>query len=310
MGEFLQQFLACLGGFTCLVFLVKCVRLLKYFSPLVWRTVPESFFRSMGEWAVITGSGDGIGKAYSFELARRGLNIVLISRTLTKMQKVASEIEQSTGRKVKIIQADFTRRNVYNDIEDGLQGLEIGILVNNVGMLSSPSPTRFLNGPENDGDLINCNIFSVTKMTRMILKQMVSRQKGLILNVSSAVGTFVCPLYAVYSASKAFVCMFSKALQAEYKGKGIIIQALTPLGVSTQMTNWVETNLFMKSAEDFARQSLECVTFGDETCGSLSHEFLAKIIKCIPEWIIHSDWLQETMLVRFTEKEKKNGKST
>ncbi|XP_033020606.1 testosterone 17-beta-dehydrogenase 3 [Lacerta agilis] len=310
MGEFLQQFLSCLGGITCLIFLVKCVRLLKYFSPLVWSTVPESFFRSMGEWAVITGSGDGIGKAYSFELARRGLNIVLISRTLTKMQKVASEIEQSTGRKVKIIQADFTRRNVYNDIEESLQGLEIGILVNNVGMLPSPFPARFLNGPENDEGIINCNIFSVTKMTRMILKQMVSRQKGLILNLSSATGTFVCPLYTVYSASKAFVYMFSKALQAEYKGKGIIIQALTPFGVSTPMSNWAKTNLFIKSAEDFARQSLEYVTFGDETCGSLAHEFLARFIKSIPVWIIHSDRLQETVLVKFAEKVKKNGKST
>uniref|UniRef100_A0ACB8ERC6 Uncharacterized protein n=1 Tax=Sphaerodactylus townsendi TaxID=933632 RepID=A0ACB8ERC6_9SAUR len=104
----------------------------------------------MGEWAVITGAGDGIGKAYSFELAKRGLNTVLISRTLETLRKVASEIEKATGRNVKIIQADFTKNNIYDDIEKSLQGLEIGILVNNVGMLHNPHPCCFLNGSKED----------------------------------------------------------------------------------------------------------------------------------------------------------------
>ncbi|XP_061465138.1 17-beta-hydroxysteroid dehydrogenase type 3 [Rhineura floridana] len=274
MGEFQQQFFTCLGGIICLFFLVKCILFLKYFSRFIWHTLPPSFFLSMGEWAVITGAGDGIGKAYSLELAKRGLNIVLISRTLEKLHKVASEIEQSTGRKVKIIQADFTRKDIYGDIEESLQGLEIGILINNVGMIPSPFPSHFLHGPDKDEDLINCNIISVTKMTRIILKQMVSRQKGLILNLSSALGTFPCPLYTTYSASKAFVYTFSKALQSEYKGKGIIIQAVTPFGISTPMTMYTKPNLITKTAEVFARESLEYVTFGDETSGCLAHEIL------------------------------------
>ncbi|MBW04266.1 Testosterone 17-beta-dehydrogenase 3, partial [Eschrichtius robustus] len=61
-------------------------------------------------------------------------------------------------------------------------------------------------------------------MTQLILKHMESRRKGLILNISSGVALFPWPLYSTYSASKAFVCTFSKALQAEYKEKGIIIQ--------------------------------------------------------------------------------------
>ncbi|XP_065455474.1 17-beta-hydroxysteroid dehydrogenase type 3 isoform X3 [Chrysemys picta bellii] len=235
MGEFQQQLLTLFGGLICLFTLVKCIRFLKYFFPYVWNALPQSFFRSMGEWAVVTGAGDGIGKAYSLELAKRGLNIVMISRTLEKLQKVATEIEQATGRNVKIIQADFTKDYIYENIEECLQGLEIGILVNNVGMLHNPLPCRFLNGADTDENLISCNIISVTKMTRIILKQMEPRQKGLILNLSSGLGTFPCPLYTIYSASKAFVCTFSKALQAEYKAKGIIIQAcilqLIPLWV-------------------------------------------------------------------------------
>ncbi|KYO20696.1 testosterone 17-beta-dehydrogenase 3 isoform D [Alligator mississippiensis] len=268
----------------------------------------------MGEWAVITGAGDGIGKAYCFELARRGLNIAMISRTLEKLQKVATEIEQATGRKVKVIQADFTKDYVYEAIEESLQGLEIGILVNNVGMLHNPVPCRFLNGPDIAENLINCNVISVTKghmigMTRIILKQMEPRQKGLILNLSSGLGTFPCPLYTLYSASKAYICTFSKALQAEYKKKGIIIQVVTPYGVSTPMTKYQKPNVIMKTAEEYVKESLEYVTFGDEIFGCLSHEILACVLQLIPLWIFHSERFQEVVLHAFTSYLKNSWRS-
>uniref|UniRef100_A0A8C8S0H8 Hydroxysteroid 17-beta dehydrogenase 3 n=1 Tax=Pelusios castaneus TaxID=367368 RepID=A0A8C8S0H8_9SAUR len=292
MGEFQQQLFTLFGGLICLFTLVKCSRFLKYFFLRVWNALPQSFFRSMGEWAVVTGAGDGIGKAYSFELAKHGLNIVMISRTLEKMQTVAAEIEEATGRNVKIIQADFTKDDIYENIEESLQGLEIGILVNNVGMLHNPLPCCFLNGPDTDENLISCNIISavkvrITQTFNIYLKKNSTReiycskqQKGLILNLSSGLGTFPCPLYAMYSASKAFVCMFSKALQAEYKAKGIIIQVVTPYGVSTQMTMYQNPNLITKTAEEFVRESLNYVTVGEETFGCLAHEILVIKFNC------------------------------
>ncbi|KAM4807987.1 17-beta-hydroxysteroid dehydrogenase type 3 [Rhinophrynus dorsalis] len=302
-------FFTVLGLLLCLHLMLKFLSFLKYLFPHLWGVLPESFFRSMGEWAVVTGAGDGIGKAYSIELANCGMNIVMISRTLEKMQKVAVEIEQSTGRNVKTIQADFTKDNIYEDIEERIQGLEIGILVNNVGMLHSPDPCRFLTGPDNDKNLVNCNITSVVKMTRIILKQMEERKKGLILNISSAFGRFPCPLYAIYSASKAFVTTFSKALQAEYKSKGIIIQAVTPYGVSTPMTKNQNTNVITKSPRDFVKHSLNYVTFGDETFGCFAHEVLGCIVNCIPLWVIHSTAVQEKFLHIFSKAQNKNPKS-
>ncbi|XP_009980144.1 PREDICTED: testosterone 17-beta-dehydrogenase 3-like [Tauraco erythrolophus] len=277
MEAFQHQLLTIIGGLVCVCTLVKCIRFMKYILPHSWSALPQTFFRSLGEWAVVTGAGDGLGKAYSFELAKRGLNIVMISRTLEKLQRVASEVEQATGQKVKVIQADFTRNSVYENIEKGLQGLDIGVLVNNVGMLHSPLPCRFLNGPDIDENLVNCNIISVTKMTKIILKQMEPRQKGLILNLSSGLGTFPCPLYTMYSASKAFISTFSKALQAEYKTKGIIIQVVAPYGVSTPMTMYQKPGLITKTAEEFVSESLDYVTFGDEIFGCLAHEMLLNL---------------------------------
>uniref|UniRef100_A0A1L1RTH3 Hydroxysteroid 17-beta dehydrogenase 3 n=1 Tax=Gallus gallus TaxID=9031 RepID=A0A1L1RTH3_CHICK len=269
MEDFQHQLLIVTGALICFSALLKCIRFMKYTFPHVWSALPQAFFRSLGEWAVVTGAGDGLGKAYSFELAKRGLNIVMISRTLEKLQRVANEIEQATGQKVKVIQADFTRNSVYKNIEKDLEGLEIGVLVNNVGMLHNPLPCRFLNAPDVDENLVNCNIISVTKVCTVCVKS-----KGLILNLSSGLGTFPCPLYTIYSASKAFICTFSKALQAEYKEKGIIIQVVAPYGISTPMTMHQKPGLITKTAEEFVSESLHYVTFGDEIFGCLAHELL------------------------------------
>nr|KAF6433585.1 hydroxysteroid 17-beta dehydrogenase 3 [Molossus molossus] len=147
MGAALEHLFISVGMLVCLVYLVKWVRFSKCIYLHFWKVLPRSFLKSMGQWAVITGAGDGIGKAYSFELARQGLNVVLISRTLEKLQAVAMEIESTTGSSVRIIQADFTKDDIYGYIEEKLKGLEIGILVNNVGMLPSLLPSHFLDTP-------------------------------------------------------------------------------------------------------------------------------------------------------------------
>ncbi|KAM5261293.1 17-beta-hydroxysteroid dehydrogenase type 3 isoform 2-T2 [Hipposideros larvatus] len=281
MGEVVEQLFIFVGLLVCLVYLVKCVRFSKCVFLHFWKVLPRSFLKSMGQWAVITGAGDGIGKAYSFELARQGLNVVLISRTLEKLQAIAVEIECTIGSSVKIIQADFTKDDIYEHIKEKLNGLEIGILVNNVGMLPSFLPSQFLNTPGDIQSLIHCNITSVVKMTQLVLKHMESRRKGLILNISSGAALFPWPLYSMYSASKAFVCTFSKALQAEYKAKGIIIQVLTPYAVSTPMTKNLNTSLITKTADEFVKESLNYVTTGDEICGCLAYEILTLMLLSI-----------------------------
>ncbi|XP_063786865.1 very-long-chain 3-oxoacyl-CoA reductase-B-like [Pseudophryne corroboree] len=236
-----------------------------------WRTD----LRKYGGWAVVTGASDGIGKAYAEELARRGLNVVLISRTLKKLQSVAEGIELQTGRKTKIIQVDFTGGpEIYPKIEEGLKDMDIGILVNNVGILYSELECKILDVPDVDqslNNIINCNILSVVHMTRLVLPQMVSRKKGLIINMSSGIGTHPYSLYTVYSATKAFMDFFSRGVHAEYKSDGITVQSVLPLLVSTPMNLSIEDTITVKKAEDFAREALNTVGYTTRTAGCLSH---------------------------------------
>ncbi|XP_028661171.1 17-beta-hydroxysteroid dehydrogenase type 3 [Erpetoichthys calabaricus] len=297
--DLLQLTFISLGAVVVFCAALKVYYFLKIFSPKIWCPVPDLFFISLGEWAVVTGATDGIGREYAFELAKRGMNIVLISRTLEKLERVANEIVETTGRKVKVIQADFTMNDIYENVEEQLKGLEIGILVNNVGMLNSYTPCRFLDTENLDKiipKLINCNMTSLVMMSKIVLPHMLKRQKGLILNLSSGVGLFPCPYYNIYSASKVFVERFSRGLQAEYHSAGVIIQCIAPFGVSTAMTHYQQKNVVTKSAKDFVVESLDFVLLGDYTFGCFIHEILAWIIKAIPLKLIHSDFILDTFL--------------
>ncbi|XP_075713745.1 very-long-chain 3-oxoacyl-CoA reductase-like [Rhinoderma darwinii] len=244
-----------------------------------------------GRWAVVTGAADGIGKAYALELAKRGLDVVLISLTMEKLKRVAAEIEKESGRKIKYIQADFTGgSNIYHRIQEELKGLEIGVLVNNVGMKISELPCTFLDTPNLEkmlDSITNCNILSAVQMTRTVLPQMVQRKKGLIINISSEAGNRPYPMSLMYSSSKVFVDFFSRGLHTEYKSQGITVQCVMPLLVSTNMTYKIKPNIFVKSADAFAGEALNTVGYTQRTNGCLSHSLQSSALGLLSDDIFH-----------------------
>ncbi|XP_076471904.1 very-long-chain 3-oxoacyl-CoA reductase-like isoform X2 [Babylonia areolata] len=157
-----------------------------------------------GRWAVVTGSTDGIGKSYALQLAEKGMDIVLISRNPQKLSAVAEQIVQHFQVSVKVITADFKKTDIYDNIKQQLTGLDIGVLVNNVGMVDR----QFQYFCESDDfeqqnrDTVNVNVLSCVMMTSIVLPEMVQRKRGAIINLSSVFGLRPSPFMTVYSATK------------------------------------------------------------------------------------------------------------
>ncbi|CAN7937368.1 unnamed protein product [Ixodes hexagonus] len=255
-----------------------------------------------GEWAVVTGGTDGIGRQYARQLAKRGLNIILISRNMDKLRATAQELGKwrihlawivDFRVRTHVIQADLSEgRHIYPEIGRQLEGKEIGILINNAGVMYD-SPSLFLNVPEKKlVESVNINMMAVMMMTYLVLPQMVERKKGVIVNISSISSFYPLPLMAVYSASKVFVDWFSMALDYEYKDKGIIVQSLIPSYISTKLvrfSNFLSTpSIIVPDAQTFVRSSLQTIGVSKRTTGFWTHG-----IQASARSILQGYWMYE-----------------
>ncbi|KAJ8984494.1 hypothetical protein NQ317_006154 [Molorchus minor] len=242
--------------------------------------------KDTGKWAaffyflVITGATDGIGKAYAELLAKRGLHIILISRTQSKLDAVAKEIEAKYNVEIKTISADFTdTTHIYKEIDKQLTGLDIGILVNNVGM-SYPHPEYFLDvkNEEMYQNIINCNIFSVTNMCKIVMPGMVERRRGVVVNISSTASQIPSPLLTVYSASKSYVRKFSADLADEYSKYGITIQCLLPGYVATNMSKIRSSTWMAPHPLKYVEEAMKFIGIKEDTTGYFPHSLMVGVV--------------------------------
>ncbi|KAK1126916.1 hypothetical protein K0M31_004537 [Melipona bicolor] len=243
---------------------------------------------TFGDWAVVTGSTDGIGKAYAKELASRGINLVLISRNLEKLEKTKNEITQDNPTiKVKIIVADFSKgKEIFEKLAEQLKDIPIGILVNNVGLMYS-YPMYVGEVPEDMlWDIINVNIGATTLMTRIVIGQMQKRGKGAIVNLSSGSAFQPLPLMTVYAATKIYIKSFSEALRAEYSKFGLTIQYLTPYFVNTNMNMYSDrlqiSSIFVPHPTTYAKDAINTLGKVNSSTGYWTHEIQKIITLLVP----------------------------
>ena len=190
-----------------------------------------------GKVALVTGAGQGIGKAIALRLAYDGADIALVDLNDEKISIVAKEIEQ-IGRKATTIIADVSDRDqVYtaiNTTESELGGFDI--IVNNAG-IAQVAPISEVE-PESVRQILAVNVEGVLWGIQAAAKKFIERGvKGKIINASSIAGHDGFAMLGVYCATKFAVRALTQAAAKEYASHGITVNAYCPGVVGTDM--WV-----------------------------------------------------------------------
>jgi short-subunit dehydrogenase len=178
--------------------------------------------------ALITGASSGIGMAFTDLLARDRYDLVLVARNVRQLDDIAASLRTRYNVTVQVLPADLSRPGAPDAIMQALEAgqIHVDLLINNAG--------SGLLGPFIKTDLatelamIQVNVVALTALTKHLVRGMVARRHGRILNVASTAAFQPGPLMAVYYASKAYVLSFSQALANELVDTGVTVTALCP----------------------------------------------------------------------------------
>jgi len=219
--------------------------------------------------AVITGASSGIGLELAGLMAFDRIDLVLASRNREKLETIRDNLTKKYGIKVKIIQIDLSDEASPEKLFDEVKksGLQIDYLINNAGF---GDYGFFIDSdPDKLSRMIDLNIKTLTRLTRLFAPLMVLQGRGAIMNVASTAAFQPGPLMAVYYATKAYVLSFSQALAKELEGSGVTVTALCPGATDTgfkSAANLEGSKLFagkrIASALDVARYGYKAMLKG------------------------------------------------
>lgn len=272
-----------------------------------------------GEVAVITGASDGIGKAMAIQLARKGIRkFLLIARNEDRLKDAATELElvAPTAVSVSRLVIDFaeeTAEEVFAKVSAAVEGLSVGILVNNVG-ISYPHAMYYDEVPLSLlEELINVNVRSTLVVTRAIMPGMKARKRGLIVCIGSGASELPSdPLYAAYAATKASSEAFCRSLKVEAVPYGIDVQCQVPLLVTTKLSKCRTPGLLRPSANSYASCAVRAMAHAGR-CASptvspnLVHAFVLGLANFMPRCIWSKIRMGQCVSIRQRALKKKEG---
>lgn len=186
-----------------------------------------------GRTALVTGASSGIGLCFCRELAGRGCNIVAVSNQREQLEVCATELAGQYGVDVTPIYADLTKDADIDNMMAMLDGVHIDYLINNAGIFSFAPVTE--TSPGKLQCYIDLHIKAVTTLTRLFALRFKEQGGGRILNMSSMSCWAPMPGIAMYSATKAYIRVLSRAMYYELKDDGVSVTVACPGGIATSL---------------------------------------------------------------------------
>jgi 17beta-estradiol 17-dehydrogenase / very-long-chain 3-oxoacyl-CoA reductase len=280
--------IAALLGVALLV--VVAVNVARWLWQYVWLTrrwrrprLAERY--GSGSWALITGASDGLGKAFAQEFAAHGFNLLLVSRTQAKLDRLKAELE-SLGVEVRTLCADLSdaSEGTYARIGDAARAVDLSVVVNCVGAtvhrLFADVPSATFRS------LLSINVSTTSIVTHTTLPELLRHatatgRRCALINVGSIVGRFYWPGTQLYGACKAFIDHLTVPLAFEY-ARQLDVLSFQPTVMATAMAAGTEPAAITISPQAAARTALAHLGRCVRSHGHWRHALLAAVFSALP----------------------------
>lgn len=227
-----------------------------------------------GPWAIVTGASDGIGRAIAVELARRGINLVLVARRQAPLDEVAARCRAERSIDVVTVGADLATPAGVARVADATGGRDIGLVVAAAGFGTAGALETV--SADDDLTMVDVNCRAVVDLVHRFVPRLISRGRGGLVLFSSLLAFQGVPRAATYAATKAFIQTFAEGLGAELRGRGVSVLATAPGPVRSGFESRADMRMaFGASPEAVARATLAALTAG----GTVRPGWLSKALE-------------------------------
>jgi uncharacterized protein len=189
------------------------------------------FAQYYGPWALVAGGSEGLGAAFADEIARRGVNLILVARRSEQLDQAAARLRRERAVEVITVAADLTDKSALDRVSAAAGGVEVGLVVANAALAPAG---LFVHATEAEvAGAVDLNCRASVLLAHRFLPAMVGRGRGGVIFMSSLAGMQGVPTLAAYSATKAFLIALGEALWAELRSSGVDVLTVCPGAVST-----------------------------------------------------------------------------
>ena len=243
----------------------------------------ERFVSRYGPWAIVTGASEGIGRAFAYDLAAAGMNVVLVARRGEVLEQIASELRTRHRVSTLVITVDLARADAVAMIIAATSELDAGLLVAAAGFGTSGA---LIDAPlAAELEMVDVNCRAVLELSHHFGRRFAERGRGGVVLLSSIVAFQGVPQAANYAATKAYVQSLAEGLRVELGPRGVDVLASAPGPISSGFASRARMTMRMtQTPADVAQASLAALGRRGTVRPGWLAKGLAASLMFLPRW--------------------------
>jgi hypothetical protein len=239
--------------------------------------------RQYGPWAVVTGASDGIGRAFAIELARHGLNLVLVARREPQLLALADELQRTHGIRARVLAFDLAQPDSAVRLDAACDDIDVGLLVAAAGFGTSGPLLSSALAEERSMLSVNCD--AVLAQCWWFGQRLRRRGSGGVVLMSSLLAFQGTPRAAHYAATKAYIQSLAEGLRVEWAPHGVDVIACAPGPIASGFAQ--RANMVMNGADrpaTVAQATLRALGRRGTVRPGLLSKLLGWSLATLPRW--------------------------